>query len=94
MYEIPFQTPGRLQSLLKVHVIHIPNLTLNFSAKLRGLLMEYVYFAFRPIGHDLIVHNLFYFIYLKYFAITNNTDYNINNRYTETWLGDHHSSVG
>jgi hypothetical protein len=23
-----------------------------------GLLMEYVYFDFRPIGHDLIVHNL------------------------------------
>jgi phosphopantetheinyl transferase len=40
-----------------------------------------------------ILFFIFYF-YLKYFAITNNTDYNINNRYTETWLGDHHSSVG
>ena len=37
---------------------------------------------------------IFIYFYLKYFAITNNTDYNINNRYTETWLGDHHSSVG
>jgi hypothetical protein len=32
MHEVPFQTPDVYKG-----VIHIPNLTLNFSAKLRGL---------------------------------------------------------
>ena len=37
MYEMPFRPPDVYNG-----VIHIPNLTLNFSAKLRGLTVVYV----------------------------------------------------